>query len=146
MSRACCETGPRDQYTSNRSGLSRTQLFQEVENDHALVQSPGGFVVVQFDRGDESLWRELEQVQRFLVRIDFIYMLDQSSRDPVTDRAHYNTALNVSGSTSSEFVHATDLVRNVEIFERNPDALDERTEARSEQRDVLGVGVRFDRL
>ena len=137
---------PRDQYTTNQSGLSRTQLFQEVENDHALVQSPGGLVEVQFDRGDESLWRELEQVQRFLVRIDFIYMLIQSSRDPATDGAHYNTALNVSGSTSSEVVHAAHLVRNVEILERNPDALDERTEARSVQRDVPGVVVRFDRL
>lgn len=48
------------------------QLFKILHDDGALVQSAGRGVILELQRGNQTLGREIEEFLRLLVGIDFV--------------------------------------------------------------------------
>ena len=52
--------------------MTMDRLFKELHDDRTLVQRTGRRIVVELQRGDQALGRDIKELLWLLVRIDFI--------------------------------------------------------------------------
>lgn len=112
-----------------------------LEDDGAFVQCARWGVCVQFESGNETFGRDVEELFGFLVRIYFVYAIVSVA---MGERERVSSTILLRGGLQDESVRvnvydiedSTYLVRNAQVLERNPYPLDKGTETATEKGDI----------